>query len=239
MISVCLASYNGSSYIQQQLKSILPQLSPSDEVIVVDDCSTDVTIERVQELNDNRIELHRNTTNCGAVLTFERAISLASGDVVFLSDQDDIWYPDKVQRFIAAFDQSPEVTLVVSDARVVNGRGDLVAESYFATRGGFSAGLVHNIIKCKFLGCTMAFRQSMVRRCLPFPPDIPMHDVWMGCLNAIYGKTCLLDLPLMDYRRHDANVTPHKRRGLATIAGDRWRLVKSLFYKSVWGGKAS
>ncbi|MGC2165535.1 MAG: glycosyltransferase family 2 protein [Gallionella sp.] len=239
MISVCMATYNGSRYIQKQLDSILAQLEPSDEIILVDDCSSDATIELARDMRDERIKIHRNDTNQGAVSTFELAIRLASGNVIFLSDQDDIWYRHKVKQFLNVFNGHPDVTLVVSDANVINETDDVVATSYFESRGGFSAGLWHNIVKCKYLGCTMAFRHTVAERCLPFPKDIPMHDVWIGCVNSIYGKTYLLDFPLMGYRRHRYNVTPSKRRGLAQISNSRWRLVKNLLFKVFTGNRVA
>src|SRR5450759_5141604 len=93
MISICMASYNGSRYIERQLLSILCQLGEADEVILVDDHSSDATLEVVERLSDKRIKIYRNGSNEGVLRTFERAIGLASGDIIFLSDQDDVWYP--------------------------------------------------------------------------------------------------------------------------------------------------
>ena len=223
-----MASYNGSRYIERQLLSILCQLGEADEVILVDDHSYDATLEVVEKLKDKRIKIYRNGSNEGVLRTFERAIRLASGDIIFLSDQDDVWYPEKVSRFLQAFDGRPDVTLVLSDAKVINDVDEVVAESFCESRGGFSPGLWHNIARNKYLGCTMAFRRSMLEKFLPFPEDIPMHDMWIGCINSIYGTTCFLDMPLMAYRRHQHNASPVKRRGVAQILVWRWQLAKNL-----------
>lgn len=228
MISICMATYNGSDYIERQLLSILCQLGEADEVILVDDFSSDATLEVVERLSDRRIKIYRNGSNEGVLRSFERAISLASGDIIFLSDQDDVWCPEKVKRFLQVFDGRPDVTLVLSDAKVINEIDEIVADSFFASRGGFSPGIWHNIAKNKYLGCTMAFRRSMVEKFLPFPEDIPMHDMWIGCINSIYGTPCFLDLPLMAYRRHQHNASPAKRRDIAQILVWRWQLVKNL-----------
>jgi glycosyltransferase involved in cell wall biosynthesis len=228
MISVCMATYNGARYIERQLASILGQLSETDEVILVDDHSSDETLGVIERLSDRRIKTYRNGSNEGVLRTFERAIRLASGDIIFLSDQDDIWYPEKVGRFLQAFDGRPDVTLVLSDAKVINDGDEVVAESFFASRGGFFPGLWHNIAKNKYLGCTMAFRRSMADKFLPFPVDIPMHDMWIGCINSIYGMPCFLDMPLMAYRRHQQNASPVKRQSVAQILVWRWQLVKNL-----------
>jgi glycosyltransferase involved in cell wall biosynthesis len=237
MISVCMATYNGAAYIERQLRSILCQLAQADEVILVDDGSSDATLDVVKGIGDARIKIFRNDFNEGIIRTFERSLRQASGDIIYLSDQDDIWYPGKVRRFMEVFDGRPDVTLVLSDAKIINDADEDVAESYLETRGGFSSGIWHNIVKNKYLGCTMAFRRSMMDIVLPIPQDVPMHDVWIGCVNSIYGKTHLLNLPLMAYRRHQYNATPSRRRGIAQILVGRWRLVKNLCLKLIAGNK--
>jgi len=223
-----MATYNGAIYIERQLRSILCQLAQADEVILVDDHSSDATLDVVKMIGDKRIKIYRNDSREGVLRTFERAIGLASGDIIFLSDQDDVWYPEKVKKFIQTFDARPDVTLVLSDAKIINDADEVVAESFFEGRGGFSPGIWHNIAKNKYLGCTMAFRRSMADKFLPFPKDIPMHDMWIGCINAFYGIPCFLDMPLMSYRRHQHNASPATRRSFAQIMAWRWQLVKSL-----------
>ena len=95
MISVCIATYNGEKYLREQLDSILPQLAESDEVIVSDDGSTDGTIDLITSLNDPRIKIVSNSGRKGYVGNFENALKHTTGDYIFLSDQDDIWYPNK------------------------------------------------------------------------------------------------------------------------------------------------
>src|SRR4051812_36670865 len=94
-ISVCMATYNGEKYIARQLRSILEQLGEDDEVILIDDCSTDRTIEIVRQLGDRRVAVHINDRNRGEVFSFGKAMSLAKKDFVFLSDQDDVWMPGR------------------------------------------------------------------------------------------------------------------------------------------------
>ena len=102
MISVCIASYNGADYILDQLKSILPQLRANDEIIVSDDHSTDGTPDLVKSLNDSRIRLVEGPCKGSPIPNFEYALSLAQGDYIFLSDQDDCWMPNKVATSIEA-----------------------------------------------------------------------------------------------------------------------------------------
>ena len=226
-----MGTYNGSRYVERQLRSILNQLDQADEVIVVDDHSSDTTLDVVKKINDSRIKIDRKESNEGVLRTFERAIRLASGDIIFLSDQDDIWYPEKVRCFLQAFDKHPEVTLILSDTKVINDADEVVAESFFKGLGGYSPRLLHNIVKNKHLGCAMAFRRCMVEKFLPFPVDIPQHDIWIGCVNSIYGQPLFLDRPLMAYRRHQYNASPIKRQGLVQILVWRWKLIKNLYLR--------
>ncbi len=204
-LSVAMAAYNGASYLRQQLASILPQLAPGDELIVVDDASEDATCSMVAEFQDARIRLLKNPRNLGVLASFERALRNTTGEVIFLSDQDDLWRPDKVHKFLAAF-ADPEVTLVLSDAAVIDAEGNLVCRSFFDPYP-FRPGVLRNVIRNRYLGCTMAFRRALLARVLPFPPKVPMHDMWIGMLNDIYGKTCYLDEPLVSYRRHGNNAS--------------------------------
>lgn len=240
MISVCLAAYNGSRWITQQLESILPQLGPADEVIVVDDASSDKTVETVSALGDDRIAVHRNPTNSGVNASFERALSLARGDIIFLSDQDDLWHPRKVARVLEVFDTSPETTLVLSDARVVDAAGAVIRPSYFGDRGPFIPGVLPNILKSKFLGCAIAFRRSIRDRSLPFPAEIPGHDMWIGIVNELFGRTCFIEDPLIDYRRHGSNASPSTRQKLGTMLIWRWQLVRNIVPLAIakWLGRA-
>ncbi len=176
MISVCIASYNGSQWIDAQLLSILPQLGCDDEIVLVDDASTDNTLHKVELLDDPRIRMFSNARNLGVDQTFQKALSFARGKILFLSDQDDIWYAGKVDRVLQAFDEHPDVTLVLSDARIIDSEGRVISESYFGDRGKFIPGVFASIVKSKFLGCTIAVRSGMRDRFLPFPKKIPGHD---------------------------------------------------------------
>jgi len=235
-ISVCMATHNGAAYIEQQLRSILIQLGSNNEIILVDDHSTDSTLEVIAKLGDKRIKIFQNERNMGAVRSFERAISLAEGGVIFLSDQDDIWHPEKVARMMDAFMRHPEVTVVLSDARIVDKEGNTLVESFFARRGRFRDGMLHNLIKNKYLGCVMAFRQRLREKILPFPAAIPQHDMWIGLVNALFGKALFIDIPLVDYRRHGGNASSASSNESGTIVQMivwRWWLIKNLCLR-VW-----
>ena len=227
-VSVCMAVFNGAAFLRPQLESILEQLRPSDEVIVVDDASRDDSPVMLQNLAERRLHVFHNEHNLGLLGTFERALTLAHGDIVFLSDQDDVWLPGKVEKVLEVFSSDPHVTLVASDAMLIDEQGRTLADSFFASRGRFSAGVLHNLIKNKYLGCTLAFRRMMLDKFLPIPPDVPMHDMWFGMLNDIYGKTFFIDEALIAYRRHSRNVSPSVAEGIGRRILWRWRLAKNI-----------
>ena len=208
-VSVCMAAYNGGQFISEQILSILNQLRQCDELIIVDDASTDNTADIVESFHDRRIRLFRNAANLGVVQSFERALLAATGEIILLSDQDDTWDPRKVETILAAFRAHPEVSLVVSDASLMDGQGFPLANSYYEQRGSFSDRFLANLYRCKYLGCTMAFRAKTLHRALPFPRSkLVLHDIWIGTINRVSGgKTLYLPDRLVSYRRHDATVT--------------------------------
>ncbi|WP_158819625.1 glycosyltransferase [Granulicella sp. S156] len=229
-ISVCMAAYNGEQYIAAQLKSILCQLSAQDEVIVVDDASTDGTRDCVRSLQDGRVRLIEHGSNLGVQKTFEEAIGAASGDILFLSDQDDLWAANKVSTVVQAFLLRPGFDVVVSDAALIDENGVALVDSYYEQRGRFRSGLLANIIHCTYLGCTMAFRSRIRDKVLPFPSvRVVLHDVWIGTANSVRGgKTLYIPYPLVLYRRHEGNVTGNSRLGFAQQVRNRWALCLAL-----------
>ena len=203
-----MATYNGSKYVEAQLRSILSQIGSGDEVVIVDDASTDATCNIIRGLNDSRIRLVRNSSNSGPLRSFEKALLESTGDLLFLTDQDDIWLPAKVPSILQAFAENPTAKVVTSDSSLIDENGTLLAPSYYATRGGFTTSIVQNLIRCRYQGCNMAFRRSLLADCLPYPRGYFMlaHDIWIGMGNTLLGgQTVYLNQPLLLYRRHPAN----------------------------------
>jgi len=226
-VSVCMAAYNGAQFILIQIRSILDQLEASDELIIVDDCSSDRTCELVESLGESRIHLIRHSRNLGVTQTFEDALRTASGSIIFLSDQDDIWLPDKVTTVLQAFSLNPDITLVISDAAMIDQDGVKRSESHYALRGRFKDGFLANVIQCKYLGCTMAFRAALLRNALPFPRSKTIfHDLWLGVANRLAGgKTHYLTDTLVSYRRHAGTLTGISRLSLRRQATIRLHLL--------------
>jgi hypothetical protein len=110
--------------------------------------------------------------------------------------------------------------------------GIVVADSFFSQRGRFTAGIVHNLLKNKYLGCTLAFRKTMLPYILPIPQDVPMHDMWIGLINTLYGQTQYISQPLIAYRRHESNLSPSGGTPIIQKIVWRWYLVKNLFVRA-------
>lgn len=204
-VSVCLATYNGERYLRRQVDSVLTQLGERDELIVTEDGSTDSTVSIIESYRDSRIKLLPCVQRLGATRAFERAIAHASGEYIFLCDQDDVWFPDKVAVLVQVL-QARNVLAVVSDARVVDADGATLIESYQRWRGS-REGFWCNWAKNGFLGCCMAFRGSAKGFLLPFPAAINMHDEWIGLCCSAAGRVRFTPQQLIAYRRHGNNVT--------------------------------
>ena len=226
-ISVSIAVFNGEKYIYEQLLSIIAQLKNSDEVVIVDDCSTDSTIKIIQSLNDSRINLIKNDSNQGVIKSVELALLNTSGDIVFFSDQDDIWLPNKVQTCVQCLIKDQSIA-VVSNARVIDDNYNVLHESYFNVRNSGS-GLIKNFYKNSYIGCCMTIRASIKPYILPFPENIPMHDIWIGMVCEVLGKISFSPEVVMNYRRHADNQTPLQGSNLLYIIRKRYTLVKLLF----------
>jgi glycosyltransferase involved in cell wall biosynthesis len=223
-ISVCIATYNGGDYIKVQLDSILKQLSPGDQVVVVDDASKDNTVEVIKSFKDPRIHLYINEFNMGPARSFDRALQNANGDWIFLSDQDDCWYDNKVSVVIDTF-LKQDVDLIVHDATVIRG-GSIIFQSLFE-RSRSSAGIFKNIKSNTYTGCCMAFRKSVLTKVLPISSRIGLfHDAWIGVLAEFFGfRIIFINVPLIEFIRHDRNASALKRRNLFSIIYDRIRFV--------------
>ncbi len=202
-VSVCIATYNGEKYLLQQLTSILAQLGYDDELIISDDGSTDNTITIIKSINDPRIKLFLNGNEKGTLGNFEYALQQASGDFIFLSDQDDIWLPGKKERMVRMLQT---FDIVVTDARVINESGETLLLSYFEQRRSGS-GLIKNLLRNTYLGCCMAFRKTVLQRSLPFPRMAKYHDYWIGLIGEMYFKTHFEKQVLTHYRRHANNAS--------------------------------
>lgn len=205
MISVCMATFNGEKYLRAQIDSILMQLQTSDELIVSDDGSTDDTLAILTNYgaNDSRVKLVAGPQK-GLIKNFENAINQAQGEIIFLADQDDIWLPDKVATMKDIFLQQPHLQVVIGDLIVTNVLLQPQEPSFFQMKQ-VKTGFWRNIWKNGYIGAGMAFRNELKAKILPFPEQLPMHDMWIGLMAE--PDILLLNTPLTLYRRHGGNAS--------------------------------
>jgi glycosyltransferase involved in cell wall biosynthesis len=223
-----MATYNGERYLRAQLATILQCLDELDQLIVVDDCSTDSTLTILRGMKWANLVLICNPSNMGVCRSFERGLQQAKGEVVFLSDQDDLWAPGKRDAFVAEFEADPLCSLVISDASVIDADGRQTAPSFMETRGGFREGVVRNFVRNRFMGCAMAMRASLLRAALPIPKSAPLHDVYFGLVGSLTGTVHYLKRPYLLHRRHGSNASPSSRSGWRQIITWRVGLLRAL-----------
>lgn len=214
-ISVAMCTYNGEKYIKEQLNSILAQTRPIDEIVVCDDGSSDSTVAILNEvLGSSNIEykIVRNEKNLGFIKNFEKSISLCSGDVIFFSDQDDVWNPVKVEEMTQTFENNPNCVLCYSDAVVMNSDLSEVIDSSLNQQCQISSASVQaDAIDGRFpSGCTECVKASFVHNIMPFRFG---HDQWVAMCAACFGDVAYIDEPLIKYRRHSSAVTGYTPNG--------------------------
>ena len=219
MISVCIATYNGERYIRQQIESIVCQLNVDDEIIVSDDGSTDGTLDIVKGIGDKRIKIIEGPGRKSPILNFECALKASKGDFIFLSDQDDVWKPDKVEicmKWLKTYN------CVVSDAEVTDNRLKPLYPSLYDIMQVRQGRIYNTIWKNAYTGCCMAFRRDVVEASLPFPKDIPMHDIWIGNVAAYKYNVIFIPDRLIHFRRHENTISCNGKGSKFTI----WQQMK-------------
>ncbi len=208
-ISICLAVYNGERFIKQQVDSIVCQLGTIDEVIISDDNSTDATLRILDQYkSDKRVTVLRNNGPSGIVWNFENALKRCQGEYIFLADQDDVWHPKKIEMMVEAL---LEYDLVVSDCAVVDQELATMHPSFFEFNSS-KKGLLRNLIKNSYIGCCMALKRNVLEKAIPFPANVPMHDLWFGLVAERFFKVHFMPEKLVYYRRHGSNASDLQSR---------------------------
>lgn len=218
-ISVALCTHNGSAYIEEQLASILAQTLPPDQIVISDDASTDATLAIVRRVLDKAdresLEVHifENARALGVTANFEQAVLRCTGDLIFLSDQDDVWHTDKLQKMADAFRATPRLLLVHTDALLVNADGQPLGttlsqglEVTDAERHGLLTGDAyrHFLKRNLATGATIGLRRTLLKRAAPFPDDW-VHDEWLAMMAASTDALGYIPECLIDYRQHASN----------------------------------
>ncbi|ARO87624.1 glycosyltransferase family 2 protein [Nitrosospira lacus] len=235
-LSIALATYNGERYIAEQLDSIAGQTHPPDELVVSDDASVDATRAIVMDFARHApfpVRLLTNSERLGSTRNFEVAIRACDGDIIFLCDQDDVWYPGKIALMEKCFMDDPSAGVVFTDADVVDQNlhplGLRLWEAVrFRRREQMQveAGDAFSVLLQRYAvtGATMAFCSRYRDLLLPIP-NIWVHDAWIAMLMGATSHLVALPTPLIAYRQHSANQIgiprPGKNRGktCATVHG--------------------
>lgn len=214
-ISVCIATYNGERFLEQQLKSIIPQLSDNDEIIISDDGSKDSTLEIINSLNDTRIKVFTNNGEHGYTCNFENALNQAKNDIIILADQDDIWKKTKVNELL---NHLKYADFIVHDADLIDENNIIFSNSFYNLRG-IKKSILGNIVKFGFLGCCIAFRRKILDKALPFPKNhkLATHDNWLFLVGVVFYKYKILDEKLISYRRHSNNISTGHNKGTTSL----------------------
>jgi len=204
--SVAICTFNGAQYLEQQLSSILNQDLVPDEIVICDDASSDDTIRLLESFVRNQkclIRLFLGNANIGYTRNFEKAIELCTGDIIFFSDQDDVWYSDKISIVCRLFEQNPDIAGVTHDGRLV----DQDLNWHGTTKEGQiirGYGSNHNEIT----GALSAIRRSYLGIFFPIPIGVVGHDKWLTYIFSFFRKRWLYSgLCLQDIRRHSGNTS--------------------------------
>ncbi len=208
-----MCTYNGEKYLREQLESIATQSLLPYELVICDDASTDKTVEIIEQFSASanfEVKLHVNDATLRVVKNFEKAIALCSGSIIALSDQDDVWLPNKLDRLEQTL-RTSKSAFVFSDAFVVdedlNSTGRLLSEytlkncdkELLVSSHGFSLLLKRSLVT----GATMAFPAYFREMLLPLMEAGPLvHDKWISLLLGARGGFVYIDDPLMKYRQH-------------------------------------
>lgn len=222
-ISVALCTYNGARFIEEQLRSVLSQTLPPNEIVLSDDASSDATVGLAQAtvaafLAGNpavtlTLRVLRNPAPLGVIKNFEQAATACEGDLIALCDQDDRWDPKRLATVVEEFRARPDLLLLHGDARLIKDDGSPLGYSLFqslavtprekrliGSGNGFSALLGRNLVT----GTTTIFRRELLGRAVPFP-HVWVHDEWLAIIAAASGRIDFLTDQLVDYRQHDGN----------------------------------
>lgn len=215
-VSVAMTTFNGLPYVKEQLESILAQSRPVQEVVICDDGSTDGTWDWLSTASavDSRIRVYRNPQRLGSTKNFERAIGLCRGDVIFLSDQDDIWLPEKVKRLTAAL-QASEAVLAMSNGQLVKEDGTDIGVTLWdaneinpQTAQGLQSTSAFELLMRDFYftGSALCFKGALKDLLMPIPAGV-WHDQWIALIVSMIapGQITLLDENLYRYRQHSRN----------------------------------
>lgn len=226
-----MATYNGAPYLREQIESILTQLEAGDELVVVDDASTDDTLATLEKLSDARVRIFRNERNLGHVATFSRVIGLARHDVIVTSDQDDRWIAGRLTQLLQSLSTSGAL-LVSSNMTFIDATGRAMDFPSHELRARDSRRRWLNVARIfsgrtGYYGCAMAFRSALRRSILPIPAYVESHDLWIALAANLLRRNEHLEAATIERRVHSSNASIVRRK-LSARLYSRWIHVRSI-----------
>lgn len=233
-IDILMATYNGEKYIKMQIDSILNQTYSNFRLIISDDCSTDKTIDILKkyESKDKRIKVYYQNKNLGCVKNFEFLLSKVENDVYALSDQDDIWLSEKIEKSLENM-KSNNSDLVFGDLKLIDENGKTISNSFWRSKGFYkkikkdidNKGLLLNNY---VTGCTILSKKSFLKDILPLPYNTKylIHDYWIAIVVCLKGRISYIEEPLILYRQHSSNQVGYKTKSKEL---DSFEDVRKLF----------
>lgn len=233
-ISVCLATYNGARYIGEQLDSILAELGPTDEVVVVDDASTDDTVLLLRGRDDPRVHVVELPVNRGYVRSFEESLRHARGEFLLLCDQDDVWVPGRAQVMADALEHAQVVATNLATLDGPDRIGGPYGQGDWHLRVSDSRRHARNIVGIlvgnrPYYGCAMGVRREALDVILPLPEFLDeSHDLWIALYGNLARSIVHLDLRSVRRRFHGENASSDRPRDRLQIARSRFLLIRSL-----------
>jgi glycosyltransferase involved in cell wall biosynthesis len=212
LVSVAMCTFNGALYLEEQLDSILDQSHQNIEVVIFDDCSQDNTWQILQSYaaRDKRIRLHRNQSNVGFVKNFENAIAACQGKFIALSDQDDIWYENKIERLLSCIGDN---WLIYSRVKIIDMHGSELPGDFPRCRRVEGSCALALVLKNCVTGHACLIRRELFELARSKLADMPYHDQWLAIVAASRGKLKAGTDVLSYYRMHDNNVVLGAKRG--------------------------
>jgi len=210
-LSIVLCTYNGERFLKEQLDSLFNQTYENFEIIAVDDCSTDSTINILQEMaSPNKMKVFKNEKNEGVNRNFQIAIQKASGDFILICDQDDIWVPNKLEVLVSSIDGS---LLYYHDSRLMDVNGKIQSKK-MSDKYRMSSN-PHPLAFISQNGVTghacMFDRKLLEYPIFPLPKHI-YYDNWLGYIASIHGQVRYIDNCMVNYRVHENNLTISQKK---------------------------
>lgn len=226
-ISIAMATFNGASYLREQIDSLLTQTMPFEELIICDDASSDDTVSIIcgYMLCDKRIRLHQNREHIGFKANFEQALRMCHGDFIALCDQDDIWLPNHIEMLHS---EIGDRMLVCGDALLIDADGlpdgRILSRIKNFRKGADDCEAIFRFMayyQNPFQGASMMMHRKFLSIALPIPVDVRFHDVWFAHVACLFGSFRFVNKPITQWRMHDHNTSGRHvcHHPLRTVAG--------------------